>query len=81
MNKEKQKLTNGKKYYRCYSCGSLTSENFVKENGKIACQHTVFRNCRYEFCNNEFYAADYNCFIKDDDCHFFKKLIHAKHWV
>jgi len=81
MNKEEQNLTKGKKHFRCHSCNCLTSENFVKENGKISCQHIVFRNNRYEFCNMEFYAADYNCFIQVEDCNYFKKYLPAKHWV
>jgi len=70
-----------KKYFRCHTCGSLTSENFIKENGKITCEHIIFRNCRYEFCGMEFYTADYNCFIKEENSDFFKKYLPARHWA
>jgi transcription elongation factor Elf1 len=80
MKTEEQKLTNGNKYFRCPHCGSLTSENFVKENGKIECRQVVLRGNRYVFCDMHYYVADYNAFVYDEEHKCFKKFISAKHW-
>lgn len=79
MNKEKPNLMKDR-FYRCMSCGSIAPGTEINENGKIKCRQIILRNNRYVYCETEFYVADYNAFIWDEEHACFKKFLSAKHW-
>lgn len=46
--------------YRCPACHQLTSENYVNEDGKIACQGVVNKGGKFVMCAFVYFINEYN---------------------